>query len=192
MNPLVSRVLGNAKNWRAETAGLRVLCLATGLEEQLKWGKACYALGKANVVLIHSFKDYVALLFMKGVLLKDAANVLIQQTPNVQSARQIRFTSLAQIEMQSKVIATYLAEAIALEKSGTQAKLKSAEQFDVPEEFQQALDKNSKLAEAFRALTPGRQKGYLLYFSGAKQSATRKARVERHFDRILAGLGLDD
>jgi len=192
MNPLVSKVHGKEKRWSAEFAALRQLCLASGLNEELKWGQACYDLDGRNVVLIHGFKDYCALLFMKGALLKDPKGILIQQTKNVQAARQIRFASLADINKQKAAVKAYLREAIAVEKSGVKVEMKSAAQFDVPEEFLKPLDDDPKLAEAFHALTPGRQKGYLLYFAGAKQSTTRAARVEKHVPRILKGLGLDD
>ena len=192
MNPLVSKIHGREKRWSAEFAALRQLCLAAGLNEELKWGQACYDLNGGNVVLIHGFKDYCALLFMKGVLLKDPKGVLIQQTRNVQAGRQIRFTSLADIKKQKATVAAYIKEAIAVEKSGAKVKLKSAAEFAVPEEFQRRLDDDRALAEAFRALTPGRQKGYLLYFAQAKQSKTRVARIEKHEPRILEGFGLDD
>ena len=192
MNPLVSKVHGKERRWSAEYAALRRLCLASGLNEELKWGQACYDLSGSNVVLIHGFKDYCALLFMKGALLKDPTRILIQQTKNVQAARQLRFASLADINKRKAAIKAYIREAIAVEKSGAKVQMKSAAQFDVPEEFQKRLDDDPKLAEAFRALTPGRQKGYLLHFAGAKQSTTRAARVEKHTARILNGLGLDD
>jgi uncharacterized protein YdeI (YjbR/CyaY-like superfamily) len=192
MNPLVSKVHGKEKHWSAEFAALRQLCLASGLNEELKWGQACYDLNGGNVVLIHGFKDYCALLFMKGALLKDPKGVLVQQTKNVQAARQIRFASLAEINKQKAALKSYIRKAIAVEKSGAQVQMKSAAQFDVPEEFQRRLDDEPELAEAFHALSPGRQKGYLLHFSGAKQAATRASRVEKHAPRILKGLGLDD
>jgi uncharacterized protein YdeI (YjbR/CyaY-like superfamily) len=192
MNPLVGKVHGKEKRWSAEFAALRQLCLASGLNEELKWGQASYDLDGRNVVLIHGFKDYCALLFMKGALLKDPKGILIQQTKNVQAARQIRFASLADINKQKAAVKAYLREAIAVEKSGVKVEMKSAAQFDVPEEFLKPLDDDPKLAEAFHALTPGRQTGYLLHFAGAKQSATRAARVEKHVPRILKGLGLDD
>ena len=192
MNPIVSKVHGKEKRWSAEFAALRQLCLASGLNEELKWGQACYDLEGRNVVLIHGFKDYCALLFMKGALLKDPKGILIQQTKNVQAARQIRFVSVEDINKQKAAVKAYLREAIAVEKSGLKVEMKSAAQFDVPEEFLKPLDDDPKLAEAFHALTPGRQKGYLLHFAGAKQSATRAARVEKHVPRILRGLGLDD
>jgi len=192
INPLVSKVHGKEKRWNAEYAVLRQLCLASGLNEELKWGQACYDLAGSNVVLIHGFKDYCALLFMKGSLLKDPKAILIQQTKNVQAARQIRFVSLTDINKQKADIKAYITEAIAVEKSGVKVKMKSVAQFDMPEEFLRRLDDDPEMAEAFHALTPGRQKGYLLHFAGAKQSATRTARVEKHAPRILKGLGLDD
>jgi uncharacterized protein YdeI (YjbR/CyaY-like superfamily) len=192
MNPLVSKVHGKERRWSAEFAALRKLCLASGLNEELKWGQACYDLNGSNVVLIHGFKNYCALLFMKGALLKDPKGILIQQTKNVQAARQIRFASLAHIDKQKAGIRTYIRDAIAVERSGAKVKKKSVAQFDVPEEFQKRLDDDPKLAESFHALTPGRQRGYLLYFAGAKQPATRSARVAKHAARILKGQGLDD
>lgn len=192
MNPLVSKVHGKEKRWSAEFAALRQLCLASGLNEELKWGQACYDSNGRNVVLIHGFRDYCALLFMKGALLKDPKGILVQQTKNVQAARQIRFASLADIKKQKAAVKSYISEAIAVEKSGAKVAMKSAAQFDVPREFKIRLDADPELAEAFRALTPGRQKGYLLHFSAAKQSATRAVRVEKHMPRILRGLGLDD
>lgn len=192
MNPLVTKLHGKEKRWRAEFAALRQLCLASGLNEELKWGQACYDFNGRNVALIHGFKGYCALLFMKGVLLKDPKGILIQQTRNVQAARQIRFTSLADIKTHKAAVTAYIREAIAVEKSGAKVKMKSTAQFDVPEEFQRRLAADPPLAEAFHALTPGRRKRYLLHFAGAKQSATRAARVEKHAPRILQGLGLDD
>jgi uncharacterized protein YdeI (YjbR/CyaY-like superfamily) len=191
-NPLVSKVLHKEKRWSTELAALRELCLASGLNEELKWGQACYDLNGGKVVLIHGFKEYCALLFMKGALLKDPKGLLIQQTKNVQSARQLRFTSVAEINQQKTVVNTYIREAIAVEKSGAKVQKKAVADYEMPAEFLNRLDDDPKLAEAFRALTPGRQKGYLLHFSGAKQSATRTARVEKHAPRILRGLGLDD
>jgi uncharacterized protein YdeI (YjbR/CyaY-like superfamily) len=192
MNPLVSKVHGKEKRWAAEYAALRQLCLASGLNEELKWGQACYDLAGGKVVLIHGFKDYCALLFMKGALLKDPRGILVQQTKNVQAARQIRFASIADINKHKAALKAYIREAIAVEKSGAKVKMKRAAEFDVPEEFQKRLGDDPELAAAFHALTPGRQKGYLLHFAGAKQSATRAARVEKHSSRILQGLGLDD
>lgn len=192
MNPLVTKVHGKERRWSAEYAALRELCLASGLREDLKWGQACYDLSGSNVVLIHGFKGYCALLFMKGALLKDPAGILIQQTKNVQAARQIRFASLADINRRKAVVTAYLREAVAIEEQGIKVPMRSVAEFAVPEEFQKRLDDDSKLAEAFRSLTPGRQKGYLLHFAGAKRSATRTARVAHHVPRILQGLGVDD
>jgi uncharacterized protein YdeI (YjbR/CyaY-like superfamily) len=192
MNPLVTKIHGKEKRWGAEYAALRQLCLASGLNEELKWGQACYDLNGGKVVLIHGFKNYCALLFMKGALLKDPAGLLVQQTKNVQAARQIRFASLADINRQKAAVKAYIREAIAVEKSGARVEMKEVAQFDVPEEFLKRLEDDPELAEAFDALTPGRQKGYLLHFAGAKQSATRIARVEKHAPRILKGLGLND
>ena len=191
-NPLVSKIHGKEKRWSAEFAALRQLCLASGLNEELKWGQACYDLDGGKIVLIHGFKDYCALLFMKGALLKDSKGILVQQTKNVQSARQIRFTSLADINKQKTAVKVYIKEAIAVEKSGAKVPKKAVADFEMPAEFLKRLDDDPELAEAFHALTPGRQKGYLLHFAGAKQSATRAVRVEKHAPRILRGLGLDD
>ena len=192
MNPRVTEVHSKEKRWRAEYGALRRLCLASGLSEELEWGQACYDLDGGNVVLIHGFKDYCALLFMKGALLEDPEGILIQQTRNVQAARQIRFASLADINRQKAAVRVYIEAAIAVEKSGARVKMKSVGHFAVPEEFQKRLDDDPELADAFHALTPGRQKGYLLHFAGAKQAATRTARVAKHAPRILKGLGLDD
>ena len=191
-NSTVSKIHGKEKRWSAEFAALRQLCLASGLNEELKWGQACYDLNGGNVVLIHGFKDYCALLFMKGALLKDPKGILVQQTKNVQSARQIRFTSLTDFNKQKTAVTAYLKDAIAVEKSGAKVQMRSVADFEMPAEFLKRLDDDPELAEAFHALTPGRQKGYLLHIGGAKQSATRAARVEKHAPRILRGLGLDD
>ena len=192
MNSSVTKAHAGEKRWGEEFRALRKLCLASGLNEQMKWGQACYDLDGKNVVLIHGFKEYCALLFMKGALLADPKKLLVQQTKNVQSARHLRFASLAEIKERKAAIADYIARAIAVEKSGAKVKMKSAAQFEVPEEFKKRLESEPTLAEAFRGLTPGRQKGYLLHFAGAKQSATRTARVEKSVPRILRGLGLDD
>lgn len=192
MNPRVTKAHGKEKHWRAEYAALRQLCLESGLNEELKWGQACYDLDGRNIVLIHGFKTYCALLFVKGALLKDPEGILIQQTRNVQAARQIRFASRAEIDERAAAVKAYIAEAVALEKSGAKVKMKSVAQFDVPDEFQKRLDDDPRLAQAFHSLTPGRQRGYLLYFGRAKLSATRAAAVEKHAPRILKGLGLDD
>ena len=192
MNPLVTRVHEKERRWRAEFAALRRLCLTSGLNEELKWGQACYDLNGGKIVLIHGFKEYCALLFMKGALLKDPKGMLVQQTKNVQAARHLRFTSLTDIKKQELAIKAFIKQALAVEKSGAKVPMKSVAEFDMPEEFQRRLDDDPRLTEAFRALTPGRQKGYLLHFAGAKQSTTRAARVEKHAPRILRGLGLQD
>ncbi|MGH8141800.1 MAG: YdeI/OmpD-associated family protein [Steroidobacteraceae bacterium] len=192
MNPLVTKVHRAEKRWSAEFAALRQLCLDSGLNETLKWGQACYDLAGRNVLLIHGFKDYCALLFMKGALMKDPAGILIQQTRNVQSSRQIRFGSLADIKRHKAAVKACIRDAIAVEQSGARVRMKDVAQFEMAEEFRRCLDDDPQLAEAFFALTPGRQKGYLLYFAAAKQSATRTARVHKHAPRILEGLGLQD
>lgn len=192
MNPLVSQVHDREVRWSEEFKALRGVCLATGLTESLKWGQACYGFEGRNIVLIHGFKAYCALLFMKGAMLKDPAAILVQQTQHVQAARQIRFQSLADILAQGPAIERYLEEAIALEKSGARVVMKTVEQYEVPKEFQDLLDSAPALLEAFRALTPGRQKAYLIHFATAKQSSTRVSRVQKQVPRILAGLGLDD
>jgi len=192
MNPLITKVHAREKRWKAEYAALRKLCLASGLDEELKWGKACYVRDGHNVVLIHGFKNYCALLFMKGALLEDTKNMLVQQTEHVQGPRQVRFTSVAEINKLKTAIAAYIKQAIAIEKSGAKVKMKSVADFAMPEELRDRLDDDPRLAEAFHALTPGRQKGYLLHIAGAKQSTTRSSRVAKHTSRILKGLGLDD
>jgi uncharacterized protein YdeI (YjbR/CyaY-like superfamily) len=191
MNPHVDFFFVKAKSWAVEYACLREIVLASELHEELKWGKPCYTLGGQNVVLIHGFKNYCALLFMKGALLQDAGGLLVQQTEHVQAGRQLRFTGLAQINAQRDVIAAYVAEAVALEKSGAKVEMKKAIG-ELPEELAAAFAASDKLKQAFVALTPGRQRGYILYFSAAKQAKTRAARVDKEAQRILAGLGLDD
>jgi uncharacterized protein YdeI (YjbR/CyaY-like superfamily) len=191
-NPKVDWYFDKAGKWQEEVCKLRTIILDCGLTEELKWGKPCYTLEKSNIVLIHTFNEYCALLLMKGVLLKDPKNILIQQTENVQSARQIRFTNLREIIKLESTIKAYVKEAIKVERAGSEVEFKKTKEFAIPEEFQCQLDKNAALKSAFEALTPGRQRGYLLYFSGAKQSKTREARVEKCLPRILDGLGLDD
>jgi uncharacterized protein YdeI (YjbR/CyaY-like superfamily) len=192
MDPLVTKVHSQELRWSAEFTALRTICLACELHESLKWGQACYDLQGRNIVLIHGFKDYCALLFMQGALLQDPDEILVQQTRHVQAARQIRFKSLADIEKHRTSIEAYIRQAIQLEQSGAKVAIKDLSQYEVPEEFQSRLDKDPALAAAFRALTPGRQKAYLLYFSEAKKSSTREARITKHAPRILGGLGLND
>jgi uncharacterized protein YdeI (YjbR/CyaY-like superfamily) len=189
-NPEVDASLSKAKTWQKELLALRSLALATNLTEELKWGQPCYTLNGHNVFLIHAFKEYCALLFMKGALMKDPKGILIQQTENVQSARQIRFTSLGQIVKMKPVLRAYLHEAIAVEKSGAKVEMKKTAEFKMPDELREALAKKPALKKAFEALTPGRQRGYLLHFAAAKQAKTREARIEKCTPKILKGKGL--
>lgn len=192
MNPKVDFFFDKANQWQKEFEKLRTIILDTGLDEELKWGCPCYTHHGRNIVLIHGFKEYCALLFFKGALLNDTENILIQQSENVQAARQIRFTALKEITDLQKVIPTYVYEAIEVEKSGIKVPMKKTKEFDMPEEFQNKLDQNPELKEAFEALTPGRQRAYLLHFSSAKQSKTREARIEKYIPQILTGKGLND
>lgn len=191
-NPKVDWYFTKANAWQKELLLLRTLALASGLTEELKWGHPCYTKKGSNVFLMHTFKDYCALLFHKGVLLKDTKKMLVQQTPHVQSARQLRFTSAKEITAQKALIKAYIEEAIKVEESGQKVVLKKTADFAMPEEFQKALDTNSRLETAFYELTPGRQRGYLLYFAGAKQAKTREARIEKCTPLILSGKGLED
>jgi uncharacterized protein YdeI (YjbR/CyaY-like superfamily) len=192
MNPKVDAFLKRQDKWRAEFAKLRGILLDTGLTEELKWGQPSYALDGSNVVLIHGFKEYCAILFHKGALLQDRKGVLIQQTKNVQSARQIRFTSVQDVSKLEKTVKAYVREAIKIERAGLKVQFKKTEEFELPEELESALAANAKLRAAFAALTPGRQRGYIFHFSQPKLSKTRVARVEKNIPRILKGLGLDD
>lgn len=191
-NPDVEWYFTQRSPWRDAFRALRAIARSTGLTEELKWGHPCYTLGGKNVALMHGFKDYCALLFHKGALLKDERRVLVQQTANVQAARQLRFSSLADVERQAALIKRYLVEAAALEKAGKKVALKSTAQFAMPAELSAKLARNPALEKAFSSLTPGRQRAYLLHFGSAKQAATREARIEKHTARILAGKGLDD
>ena len=191
-NPQVDFFFNKKSNWQKEVILLRKIVLTTGLSEELKWGVPCYCLEKANVVLIHCFKEYCAILFMQGALLKDAHGILIQQTKNVQAARQIRFRDANEIVEQESIIKAYIQEAIELQKAGIKVQLKEVTQFDVPEEFQLLLNKSASFKKAFYQLSPGRQRGYLLYFAAAKQPATRLARIEKYKAFILKGKGLKD
>jgi uncharacterized protein YdeI (YjbR/CyaY-like superfamily) len=192
MNPKVDFFFKKAKQWREEFEKLRTIILDCPLTEELKWGQACYTFQKSNIILIHGFKEYCALLFFKGALLKDAEGILIQQTENVQAARQLRFTNVREIVQMEPILKAYIQEAIDVEKAGLKVKLKKTSDFAIPEEFQKKLDANPALKAAFDALTPGRQRGYLFYFSQAKQAKTRQARVEKCMPQILKGKGLDD
>jgi uncharacterized protein YdeI (YjbR/CyaY-like superfamily) len=191
MNPKVDFYFNKAK-WHKELEQLRTIVLDCGLMEELKWGCPCYTFQKGNIVLIHVFKEYCALLFFKGVLLQDTDNILIQQTENVQVARQIRFTNVREIVQLAPVLKAYIYEAIEVEKAGLKVALKKTKDFAIPEEFQKRLDEMPALKTAFKALTPGRQRAYLFYFAAAKQSQTRESRVEKYTQQILDGKGLDD
>ncbi len=192
MNAKVDAFMKRQDAWRAPFEKLREILLASGLTEDLKWGQPCYALEGKNVALIHGFKAYCAILFHKGALLKDAKGVLVQQTKNVQSARQVRFTSVAEVTKLEKTLNAYLREAIEVERAGLKVARKKTEDHELPEELASALAGNRKLKAAFAALTPGRQRAYILHFSQPKKPETRTARVEKHTPRILEGLGLDD
>jgi len=191
-NPKVDWFFKKDTKWKDEYERLRMIALDSGLTEELKWGCPCYTLDGSNVVLIHGFKDYCAYLFHKGALLKDSKGILIQQTENVQSARQIRFNHLDQITDMEPVLKSYIKEAIKLEKAGAKVQLKKTSEFKMPSEFKSVLDATPKLKKAFDGLTPGRQRGYLLYFASAKQAKTREARVEKYIPKILKGKGLED
>ncbi|MBI9050105.1 MAG: YdeI family protein [Anaerolineaceae bacterium] len=192
MNPKVDVFISNAKQWQDEFIKLRSIILDCGLTEELKWGKPCYAFEEKNIVIIQGFKEYCALLFVKGALLKDPQHILITQTENVQAARQLRFTNTQQIIEIEPVLKAYVLEAIEAEKSGLKVEYKKTTEFNMPEEFQEILDEMPDLQTAFDALTPGRQRAYLLHFSAPKQSKTRTARVEKHIQQIFAGNGLND
>lgn len=192
LNPKVDFYFNKAKKWQEELIKLRLIALDCGLNEELKWGCPCYTLNGENIVLIHDFKEYCAFLFFKGALLKDPNHILIQQTENVQAARQIRFTNIREILDQEAVLKAYIFEAIEVEKAGLKVELKKTTEFVVAAEFQHKLDAIPELKTAFEALTPGRQRGYLLYFSSAKQAQTRTARVEKYIPKILNGKGLED
>jgi uncharacterized protein YdeI (YjbR/CyaY-like superfamily) len=192
MNPKVDEYLRKTKKWREEFEKLRTIILDCGLTEELKWGCPCYTFEKSNIVLIHGFKEYCALLFFKGALLKDANGILIQQTENVQAGRQIRFTNVREIVKIKTILKAYIHEAIDVEKAGLKVNYKKTSEFKVPEEFQNKLNETPALKKAFDALTPGRQRGYIFYFSQPKQSKTRESRVEKCMQQILNGKGLND
>jgi len=192
MNPKVDFYFNKGKTWQKELEKLRMIVLDCGLTEELKWGVPCYSFQKANIVLIHVFKEYCALLFFKGALLKDINGILIQQTKNVQAARQIRFTNVREIIKMAPILKAYIYEAIEVERAGLKVNFKKTKDFIIPEEFQKKLDKMPALKTAFKALTPGRQRGYNLYFSAPKQSKTRESRVEKYMQQILNGKGLND
>ena len=192
MNPNVDEFLGKAKNWQDEFKKLRNIVLDCGLTEDFKWMHPCYTFNGKNIVLIHGFKEYCALLFHKGALLKDPNEILIQQTENVQEGRQIRFTNVQDIVEMEVILKAYIYEAIEVEKAGLKVVKKETSDFAIPEEFQKKLNEIPALKTAFEALTPGRQRAYIFYFSQAKQSKTRESRVEKCMQQILNGKGLND
>jgi uncharacterized protein YdeI (YjbR/CyaY-like superfamily) len=192
MNPKVDFFFSKGKKWQEEFKKLRTIILDCQLTEELKWGVPCYTLEKSNIVLMHGFKEYCAILFVKGALLKDAKGILIQQTKSVQAARQIRFTNLREIVKLEPILKAYIHEAIEAEKAGLKVNYKKTSEFSIPREFQNKLDDIPALKEAFYALTPGRQRAYIYYFSQPKLSKTREARIEKSMDLILDGLGLND
>jgi uncharacterized protein YdeI (YjbR/CyaY-like superfamily) len=192
MNPKIDSFLNRADKWREEMEKLRMILLDCQLTEELKWGQPCYTFQEKNIVIIHGFKEYCALLFIKGALLKDSQNILIQQTENVQAGRQIRFTSLQEIKEQETILKYYIYEAIEVEKAGLKVELKKHTDLQFPEEFQIQLDQNPALKTAFEALTPGRQRAYNLFFTAPKQSGTRESRIEKCIPKILMGKGLND
>jgi len=191
-NPNVEFYFTKAKKWKEAVVQLRMIILECGLTEELKWGCPCYMYEKSNIVLIHDFKEYCAVLFFKGALLKDAKGILVQQTKNVQSARQVRFTSVEEVLKLENTLKAYIKEAIKAEKAGLKVAFKAPSEFEMAEEFKIKLDKNASLNKAFYALTPGRQRAYLLHFSAPKQSATRASRVEKCMPNLLEGKGLND
>jgi uncharacterized protein YdeI (YjbR/CyaY-like superfamily) len=192
MNPKVDFYFKKAKKWQEEIEKLRTLVLDCGLTEELKWGVPCYTFQKSNIVLIHDFKEYCALLFFKGALLNDANGILIRQTKNVQAARQIRFTNVREITWLKPILKSHIYEAIEVEKAGLKVDFKEKINLVFPEEFQKKLNRNPSLKAAFNALTPGRQRAYNLYFSAPKQSKTRESRIEKSIPQILKGKGLND
>jgi len=192
MNPNVDFYFSKAQKWQKELEKLRTIILDCHLTEELKWGVPCYSYQESNIVLIHVFKEYCALLFIKGALLHDANGILIQQTKNVQAGRQIRFTNVREIVEVETILKAYIFEAIEVEKDGLKVNFKKTTEFIIPEEFQNKLDEIPVLKTAFDALTPGRQRAYILYFSEPKQSKTRESRVEKYMQQILNGKGLND
>ncbi|MEO5977215.1 MAG: DUF1801 domain-containing protein [Chryseolinea sp.] len=192
MNSKVDFYFNKAKNWQKELEQLRKIALGCDLTEELKWGCPCYAFQKHNIVLIHAFKEYCAFLFFKGSLLKDPKGILVRQTENVQAARQIRFNSVGEIVKLKAALKAYIYQAVEVEEAGLKVELKKTKEFSVPEEFQKQLDKNRVLKSAFDSLTPGRQRGYLLYFAAPKQSKTRESRIEKSTPAIIEGKGIND
>lgn len=192
MNPKVDFYFTKEQKWQQEITKMRAIALSCNLTEELKWRTPCYTLNGNNIVLIHTFKEYCAFLFFKGALLNNTHDILIQQSKNVQATRQIRFTNLAQIDEQEAIIKTYIFEAIEVEKAGLKVTLKKTTEYEIPEEFQLKLNESTELKKAFEALTPGRQRGYLLHFAQPKQAKTRVARIEKCIPQIFEGKGLND
>ena len=192
MNPKVDWYFSKEKKWQEEIEKLRIIVLNCKLTEELKWGCPCYTFQEKNIVLIHVFKEYCALLFFKGALLNDSNGILIQQTKNVQAGRQVRFTGVREIVRLKPILKSYINEAIEVEKAGLKVNFKKTSEFVIPEEFQNKLDEVPGLKTAFKALTPGRQRGYIFYFSQPKQSVTRQSRVKKYMQQILNGKGLND
>jgi uncharacterized protein YdeI (YjbR/CyaY-like superfamily) len=192
MNPKVDEFLSEAPKWHDEFEKLRKICLDCGLTEEWKWGKPCYTLQKSNIVILQGFRDYCALMFFKGALLHDADGILVRPGEHTQAGRQIRFTNVGEIVEMEPILKAYISEAVEVEEAGLEVDLKKTAEFTIPEEFQKKLDEIPALKTAFDALTPGRQRAYLLYFSAPKQSKTRVSRVEKHMQRILDGKGLND
>jgi len=192
MNKRVDVALSKESRWPQEMAELRKIALASGLTEELKWGQPCYTLNGKNVFLLHGFKEYFAILFLKAAIMKDPEKILIQQTENVQSARQIRFKNMAELKKLKPVVKKYIAEAVAVEESGAKVPIKKAADFEIPEDILKAMKKIKGLTVAFKKLTPGRQRAYVLHFSGAKQESTKIARIEKSAPKIFEGKGLND
>lgn len=192
MNPKVDAYLGRVEKWKEEFEELRAIALSCGLDEEFKWGNPCYAVNGGNVVLMHGFKEYCALLFFKGALMKDPKGILIIQSENVQAARQVRFTKFSEIVKLKTTLKAYIREAMEIEKAGLKVALKKTSEFKMPDEFKKKLKEKPALKAAFEKLTPGRQRAYLLHFSSAKQSQTREARIEKCMPQIMKGKGLND
>ena len=192
MNPKVDEFISTVKKWKNEFEQLRRIILECRLTEEFKWGVPCYTFEKSNIVLIHGFKEYCAVLFVKGALLKDAKGILVQQTENVQAGRQVRFTDADQIKALEPVLKAYIQEAVEVEKAGLEVNYKKNTEYKIPEELKSKFDGNAALQSAFEALTPGRQRAYILHFSDPKQSKTREARIEKYIPQILLGKGLND
>ena len=191
-NPRIDAYLDKQKNWKPETAELRKIVLSCGLSEELKWGVPCYTHEGKNVIIIHGFKAYVALLFFNGALLKDPHGLLFQQTANVQAGRQIRFKDISEIIEKASILRSYIKEAVEVEKAGRKVVMKKTSEYNIPEEFSKKLKEDPRLKKAFESLTPGRQRGYILYFSQPKQAKTRETRIEKYMKQILKGKGLQD